>query len=507
MLKVSRRTPASTGATRNGRVLAGNVLRPSKLVDDLQINLVGRKGIGREIYSQLLLAIQEGRLEPGRRLPPTRELARRLKVARTTVALAYDRLAGEGLLVSRVGAGTFVKQRRVQAIADAQHQESPLSPKQGWADVPVAFIRKLFASRFEFDFRTGIPDVSAFPHARWRRLMARHLHPSKASTGYGDPAGHPALRAAIARHIWLSRGMEVDPESVTVTNGTQQALDLITKILVERGDRVAVEDPGYPPAWRLFRAIGARVEPVPVDNEGLTVSALPSDTRLVYVTPSHQFPMGVTMSLERRAALLEWARRANAVLVEDDYDGEFRFGDRPLEPLRALDTTGRVIYVGSFSKSALPSLRLGFLITPTSLTAAIRAAKYLSDWHTIWAVQGAFADFIEEGWYARHVRRMRREYEGRHSAVVNGLDSHFRTLVKVAPSAVGLHVCALATQLSPSEIHSAVTRAVDVGVDELARYSVGQPVSGLLFGYGAIPAARIDEGLRRLKDSFVEDRS
>jgi GntR family transcriptional regulator/MocR family aminotransferase len=466
--------------------------------------LVGRKGIGREIYSQLLQAIHEGRLEPGRRLPPTRELARRLKVARTTVALAYDRLAGEGLLISRVGAGTFVKQRRALPATEAKPPERPLSPKQEWVDVPITLVRTLFASRFEFDFRTGIPDVSAFPHATWRRLMSRHLHLSKASTGYGDPAGHPALRAAIARHIWLSRGMEVDPEGVTITNGTQQALDLITKILIERGDRVAVEDPGYPPAWRLFRAVGARVEPIPLDAEGLTVSALPSDTRLVYVTPSHQFPVGMAMSLERRLALLEWAQEANAVIVEDDYDGEFRFGDRPIEPLRAMDSDGRVIYVGSFSKSALPSLRIGFLITPPSLTAAIHAAKYLSDWHTMWAVQGALADFIEEGWFARHVRRMRKEYETRHMAVVKGIDTHFRNVMEVAPSAVGLHICALATQLSPSDVHSAVTRAVDVGVDELARYSAGQPVSGLLFGYGAIRAARIDEGLRRLKDSFVE---
>jgi GntR family transcriptional regulator/MocR family aminotransferase len=416
------------------------------LVDDLQINLIGRKHVGREIYSQLLASIEEGRLEPGRRLPPTRELARRLKVARTTVALAYDRLADEGLLISRVGAGTFVKQRRALPVSHTKPTEHPLSPKQEWVDVPIALVRTLFANHFEFDFRTGIPDVSAFPHATWRRLMARHLNPSKVTGGYCDPAGHPSLRTGIARHIWLTRGMHVDPEAVTITNGTQQALDLITKILVERGDRVAVEDPGYPPAWRLFRAVGARVEPIPLDAEGLRVSALPSDTRLVYVTPSHQFPVGVAMSLERRSALLEWAREANAVIIEDDYDGEFRFGDRPIEPLRAMDTDGRVIYVGSFSKSALPSLRIGFLITPPSLTAAIHAAKYLSDWHTMWAVQGALADFIEEGWYARHVRRMRKEYETRHIAVVKGIDTHFRNLIEVAPSAVGLHICALATQ-------------------------------------------------------------
>jgi GntR family transcriptional regulator/MocR family aminotransferase len=333
--------------------------------------------------------------------------------------------------------------------------------------------------------------------------MARHMLASNALRGYGDPAGHPALRAAIARHIWLTRGMQVDPESVTVTNGTQQALDLIAKVLIEKGDRVAVEDPGYPPAWLLFRTVGARVEPVPVDDEGLVVLGLPIGTRLVYVTPSHQFPIGVTMSLERRASLLEWARQTNAAIVEDDYDGEFRFGNRPLESLRALDPNGRVIYVGSFSKSTLPSLRVGFVISPSSLTEAIRAAKYVSDWHTIWAVQGALADFIEEGWYARHVRRMRKEYQERHSAILAGLHSYFSPVLEVAQSAVGLHVCAVATELSTSDVHHAVTNAKDVGVDELARYSAGRPVSGLLFGYGAIQAERIDEGLRRLKDSFV----
>jgi len=501
MFEPPRRRSAAT--TIKGTGAADETPLPGKLVDDLQINLIGRKNIGREIYHQLLQAIQEGRLESGMRLPPTRELARRLKVARTTVAVAYDRLVGEGLLESRIGAGTFVKRGVVSATTDARNLDSPLVPKEAWVGFPTSYVRKLFAGRFEFDFRTGIPDDAAFPYARWRRLMARQMRASNALSGYGDPAGHPGLRAAIARHISLSRGMQIDPEEVTVTNGAQQALDLIAKVLIEKGDRVVVEDPGYPPAWLLFRTVGARVEPIPVDDEGLVVRALPADTRLVYVTPSHQFPIGVTMSLERRSSLLEWARQTNAAIVEDDYDGEFRFGNRPLESLRALDPNGQVIYVGSFSKATLPSLRIGFVISPNSLTSAIRAAKHLSDWYTMWAVQGALADFIEEGWFARHLRKMRREYEERHNAILAGLDKHFQSLLKVTNSAVGLHVCATATELSPSDLHRVVTSAKEVGVDELAQYSAGQPVPGLLFGYGAIPTERIDEGLRRLRKSFV----
>ena len=480
---------------------------PAKTVVDLQISLVGRAHIGFEIYNQLLEAIRQGRVEPGSRLPPTRELARRLKVARTTVAHAYERLAGEGLLTSRTGGGTFVNVQPESQYGKREAATSYLSPRPQWAAVPIQYIRRLWSDRVDFDFRTGIPDVSAFPHDVWRRLITRHMQPARTHFGYGDPAGHPALRAAIARHVWLARGIATDPETVTITNGTQQAIDLVSRVLLEPGDRVAVEDPGYPPAWLLFKTFGARVEAVRVDTEGLMVEALPADTRLVYVTPSHQFPLGMSMSLPRRQALLDWARRTNAAIIEDDYDSEFRFGDRPIEPLRVLDHSGSVIYVGSFSKTALPSLRIGFVIAPPAVTEAIRAAKYVSDWMGVWAIQASLADFINEGWYARYIRRMRTEYARRHDAVIGGVQRHLHEFLEVVPSAVGLHVCALTKGLSASDVHDILKQCPDVRVDELAHYSLGTPLVGLLFGYGAIAADRIDQGIKRLRHSFIAGRT
>ncbi|MGH9185023.1 MAG: PLP-dependent aminotransferase family protein, partial [Acidimicrobiales bacterium] len=273
---------------------------------DFHVSLVGRKDLTGEIYRQLRRAILDGRLAPGERLPPTRELARRLSVSRTTVTVAYDRLTGEGFVAARVGAGTFVSTHRPSAPARGRGRATPtdgsLRPRPIWAAIPLP---TAFAREAEFDFRTGVPDPRLFPYETWRRLMAHELRASAVDRGlYGDPAGHPGLRDAIARHIGTARAVQATADDVTVTNGTQQAVDLVARVLLAPGDRVAVEDPGYPPPRLLFESLGARVAGVPVDSEGLVVDAIPRGTRLVYVTPSHQFPLGMSMSLPRRMALL-----------------------------------------------------------------------------------------------------------------------------------------------------------------------------------------------------------
>jgi GntR family transcriptional regulator/MocR family aminotransferase len=294
----------------------------------------------------------------------------------------------------------------------------------------------------------------------------------------------------------------VDPDDVLVTQGTQQALDLIGRVLVEPGDCVAVEEPGYQPARRLFRSLGARVVGVPVDDEGLDVDALPGTARLVYTTPSHQFPLGVPMSLDRRNALLAWAERSGAVIIEDDYDSEFRFEDRPLAPLQSLDRAGRVIYVGSFSKTLLPILRLGFLVAPVSLQPALRTAKQLADWHGELLTQAALAQFIDDGLLGRHIRKASREYAARHRLLVATLRADFAGVLSVVPSAAGLH---LATRLvAPVDLDAVVARARTLGVDvpRLADYCGERPQAGLVLGYGIIPAERIPEALHRLRSAF-----
>jgi len=317
---------------------------------EVHVSLDGTEDLSASIYRQLREAILDGRLRPRDPLPPTRELARRLKVARGTVTAAYDRLWGEGFVVSRVGAGTFVSDQLPGVAHNAPDRQlrGSLKARPVWESVSLA---TGFAREARYDFRTGLPDTSLFPYDAWRRLMARHLVPDAPGRGvYGHPAGHPRLREAIARHIGVSRGVKALAEDVVITSGTQQALDIVARVLLQPGDAIAVEAPGYMPPDMLFRSLGLDVRGVRVDRQGLDVAALPETARLVYVTPSHQYPLGMAMSLQRRLALLAWADAHNAAIIEDDYDSEFRFGGRPIEPLQTLDRSGRVIYVGSFSK-------------------------------------------------------------------------------------------------------------------------------------------------------------
>jgi GntR family transcriptional regulator / MocR family aminotransferase len=335
--------------------------------------------------------------------------------------------------------------------------------------------------------------------------MARSIRGSALTSAYGDPAGHPRLRVAVARYVGIARGVRADPENVIVTHGAQQAFDLIGRVLIEPGACVALEDPGYPPPRLLFDSQGARVVGVRVDAEGLDVSALPDDARLVYVTPSHQFPLGMPMSHARRMALLAWAERRSAVVIEDDYDSEFRFSGRPLETLQALDRSGRVVYVGSFSKVMLPALRLGFLIAPASLQRALRAASYVAGWHCQWPAQAALANFLDEGLLARHVRKMRREYAARHERILSTLASEFPAWLEPVPSATGMHLCAKlrSPRVRLEQEVAERARAAGVAFDRLSKYCMSEPAqAGLVLGYGAIATARLDEGLRRLRLCF-----
>jgi GntR family transcriptional regulator / MocR family aminotransferase len=470
---------------------------------EVHVSLVGRQDLTAEIYRQLRRAILDGRLPVGGRLPPTRELARRLNVSRTTVEVAYDRLFGEGFITARVGSGTFVSDDVAGRTGRPGPVGGALRPRPLWDDVPVP---TMFDRPATFDFRPGIPDASLFPYQSWRRLLARQLRPTAVGSGaYGDPAGHPGLRLAIARHVGLARGVQAGADQVVVTNGTQQAVDLVARVLLAPGDLVAVESPGYGPPRRLLASLGAEVIGVPVDDQGLVVEAIPPRTRLVYVTPSHQYPLGMAMSLPRRLALLAWAEDHDAAIVEDDYDSEFRYGGRPIEPLQTLDETGRVIYVGSFSKTLLATLRLGFLVAPASLFAAVRSAKYLADWHSPQPTQAALADFIDQGLFARHLRKMRAVYQQRHRQIVGSLDDRFAAYLKPVPSAAGLHVAATTPTLAETDLQAVLGRASAVGVELLSLSMLhvgpgGQP--GIVLGYGAIPTAGIQEGLDRLRRCF-----
>jgi GntR family transcriptional regulator/MocR family aminotransferase len=473
------------------------------------VSLVGRGDLSREIYRQIRQAIVDGRLRPGERLTPTRELATALAVSRSTVTVAYENLLAEGFATSHTGAGTFVSDH-----LEAKHPASKtrrstvraIKLRAVWETIslpPPAFFRSA-----RFDFRTGFTDASLFPHRTWRRVVARALRSREmAASGYEHPAGNRDLRAAIARHIGISRSVSGSADDIIVTNGTQQALDIVARLLLEAGDVIAMEDPGYRPPRYLFQALGARVIGVPVDSEGLVVEALPAGARAVYVTPSHQYPLGVAMSLQRRRALLAWAERNNAVIIEDDYDSEFRFGGHPLEPLQTLDSAGRVIYVGTFSKTLLPSLRLGFMMVPPWLREAANKAKHVTDWYTATIAQTALAQFIDEGAFARHIRRVSRTYGERHKMLTAAVRKNFGDHLDLVPSSTGLHVAAYARSASAHDINAVVSRAsdLDVAIQGMSTFQIaGKPQVGILLGYGAIDTARIPEGLRRLRRCFDE---
>ncbi|MEU8818216.1 PLP-dependent aminotransferase family protein [Actinoplanes sp. NPDC048796] len=445
------------------------------------------------VYRALREAVVDGRLPVGSRLPATRVLAADLGIARGSVAGAYERLAAEGYLSAQVGAGTFVAYQRPRPAS--RREAGALAPRKGWAFAPLPTSGGAPPPRY--DFRVGIPDAGLFPFEAWRRLLVAETRLRANSLGtYAEPSGHPALRAAIARYLGVARGVRASAADMVITNGTQHALDLIGRVLITPGDVVAVEDPGYPPARRLFASLGARVAGVPVDGEGLVVSALPAASTLVYTTPSHQFPLGRAMSAGRRRELLDWAGRRSVAIVEDDYDSEFRFLSRPLEPLYSLDTAGRVLYAGTFSKSMLPSLRTGFLLTPPGLRDALVAARQMGDGHGQPAVQAALARFIDDGLLARHVRKAGKAYAVRHRRLVSALRG--AAGLDVIPSAAGLHLAAL-TAADSTAVTRAAARA-GIGLDDLRTYSADESTAqtGLVFGFGAADPSLIGEGIARL---------
>jgi len=470
---------------------------------EVAVRLDRTKGLAGQIYRQLRDAVLDGRLRPDEALPSSRELAELLKVSRNTVTTAYERLIAEGYLSGRVGAGTFVNALSLAEPAMPELLSGPLTPRAVWLSMPVP---ANFGDAPEFDFRVGAPDARLFPYTAWRRLLTNQLRPSAVGTGMpSEPAGHFGLRALLARHLRTARTIEAHPQDVLVTCGVQQALDLIGRVLLEPGATVAVEEPGYAPPKLLWEAQGARVTGIPVDEQGLIVDALPADARLVYVTPSHQYPTGVALSPRRRVQLLAWAQRHDAAVVEDDYDSEFRYTDQQLEPLHSLDHSGRVLYVGSFSKVLLPTLRLGFLLHPPSLRHALHAAKFLTDWHTNLPVQAAMADFLEQGLFTRHLRRVRRVYRQRHERIAAALAGPLSAHLTAVPSAAGLHMSAMVRGATAADA-LVRARAAGVGVASFPEIAAAAPdPPGVVFGYGMIDVRRIDEGLARLHQCLDAD--
>jgi GntR family transcriptional regulator/MocR family aminotransferase len=495
---------------------------PAPPLFEIAIDRPGRSApdAAQSVYRQLAAAIRDGRLCGGSQLPSTRSSASYFGVSRNTAAKIYQRLLDEGLAVARRGSGTYVAERtEPPALPASRQRPAPtdlLNPFWSRPEVTAAIgfwrdpAEPPGAPRTVADFRPALIDSRHFPFDVFRSasagaLRALERRPARFQSAQGNQ-GNRALREAICRHVAVTRAVVCQPGEVLVTSGAQQAFDLLARVLVKPGETVvALEDPGYPPMRVPFAAAGAKVVPVGVDDEGIRLDQIPPEARVIGVCPSHQFPLGMTMSPARRLALLELARRRGAVVIEDDYDGEFHHEGSPVTALRGLDAADVVFYVGTFSKSMLPALRLGFLVAPAWATRALVAAKNAADWHCPTPLQLSVAAFLSEGHLVRHVRRMRALYQRRRRALLRALEEQCSTRLIAIPSSYGLHVTAVATAPAPLEQVTQTLLGQHVRLHTLARYFVGPETrSGLVFGLGAVELPAIERCVAMLRRALGE---
>lgn len=498
----------------------------SLLFDPIGIVLDRRQGLSRQLYQALRVRVLDGRLGSGTRLPATRDMAAILGISRNSVVRAYDQLYAEGFIESRVGDGTYVshlpKLSTKVSTGLSKGFSTALSTisSENTEDSSSKVIHTAPLFRLENHhlptprsgppraFRVGVPAFDLFPFEVWAKLQAGFWRsPDPGSLGYGDPAGEPLLRELIAAYLRRSRGLSCTPEQIVITTGAQQAISLCAQLLLEPGAGVAVENPGYRAAGCAFALTGATVQGVPVDNDGLDCAALATvdNCRMAYVTPAHQYPTGVVMSLARRLELLAWAERNQSWIVEDDYDGEYRYSGAPLAPLAALDRSGRVLYVGTFSKVAFPALRLGYLVVPQQLVQPFSRCRALMVRHSEVATQVVMAQFMAQGHFQRHIRRMRRAALSRRNALMSGWPVDIPGVGGLPEMVAGLHVKVDVD--NPERERWLVEKALEVGVELNALSDYWLPdtpeavdkSSGLVLGFAAVGEAGIAEALGRLR--------
>lgn len=471
----------------------------------LPVDRGGGVPLHRQIYDGLRRAILDGMLRAGHRVPSTRDLAAGLRVSRFPVLTAYEQLLHEGYLEGRAGSGTFVRASLPdESLRAAPARVSAVRPSAARravpAPLPVPRPRDEGGLR---PFRVSLPALDAFPHAVWARLVARHARrPAPAHMAYGDPAGIGPLRAAIAEHLRTARAVRCEAAQVLVVSGSQAALRLCATVLLGRGDVVALEEPGYPGARAALGTTGAELAPVPVDGEGMDVAALRrlgSRVRAACVTPSHQYPLGVAMSAARRMELLEWAEQRGAWLLEDDYDSEYRYVSRPLGALQGMGAAGRVVYVGTFSKVLFPALRVGYLVVPPGLWDAFVAAREALDIFSPTLYQLVLADFLAQGHFARHLRRMRGIYVRRRQALLDGVARHCDGLLAVHNADAGLHVATLLPDgVDDVEVVGRMAARGLAGTALSTCYTGEARRSGLLLGFGGSDERTLADATRVL---------
>ncbi|HEU4642680.1 MAG TPA: PLP-dependent aminotransferase family protein [Gemmatimonadaceae bacterium] len=461
----------------------------------------------RWLYGALRTEILEGRLRPGTRLPATRDLAVQHALSRGTVVSAFEQLKAEGYVEGSVGSGTYVTRVLPEELLHASRPARGRAASQRCGRRPLSALAQrarlfpAYDARPTRAFRANLPALDLFPTTLWAQLAARRVRGATTRLLMGcDPMGWRPLRDAVAGYLTTARGVACAPEQVAIVSGVQEALDIAARLLLDPGDTVCMEDPGYPGAALAFEACGARVRTAPPDDAGLRLDApFLRGARLAYVTPAHQFPLGIAMPLSRRLALLEWARGAGAMIFEDDYDSEYRYAGRPLPALQGLDRDGVVLFAGSFSKVLFPSLRLGYLVVPPDLVDPIAALKSLTSRHAPLLEQAVLHDFIVEGHFARHVRRMREVYAERLAVLLECGRECLTGLLEITGVEAGLQTAGwLAGGIAEDEAVAAAA-ARDVDVTPLGEYgrSAGAR-AGLQLGFAAVDAPEIRRGAREL---------
>ena len=483
---------------------------------ELDLGPKGSREAARTLHRELKAAILDGRLIGGARLPATRKSAAFFGVSRNTAAEVYERLVNEGHAVTRHGAGTYVADRAPAAprAKGSAAQTTAHSVNEFWLRPDITAAMSFWRDRPEYpssgrkganvDFRPAMVDSRLFPLDVFRRVSTKQLRGlERKPASYKSPQGNQGnfhLREAIIKHIAITRAVVCQVEDILVTSGAQQAFDVLARALVTPNETVvALEDPGYPPMRVAFAAAGAKLAPVGVDEEGLIVEQLPSNVGIICVTPSHQFPLGITMSMRRRKALVQFARQHGAVIVEDDYDGEFRYEGSPLEALRTSQSSDVVFYVGTFSKCMLSALRLGFIVSPTWAMQTLVATKNCLDWHCSTPIQSAVAEFIAAGHLTRHVRKMREVYKLRRQLLLESLHDRLGGWLEAIPSFYGMHVAATLTAAVDLENVADELLRHNVKIHALSRYFLGpQTRTGLVFGYGTVDLPDIRRGVSLL---------
>ena len=476
----------------------------------------GANGGGRRVYALLRAQVADGTLVPGARVPSTRALAADLGVSRSTVTTAYEQLVAEGFLVTAAGRAARVAAPLAAGAAPGRLDAppaAPVPPLSAWGRrvegmAGMALQASAPQEAAPIDFLYGAVASRDFPALAWRRVYQAELLRQQHRLYYAEPEGDPALRRALQGYLARARGLVCDAGQILIVHGTQQALDLCARLLLEAADTFVFEEPGYPMARQCFEAIGARPLPVAVDAQGLDTSRLPRGdaVRLAYVTPSHQFPLGGVLPMARRVELLQWARQHGAWIVEDDYDGEFRYGQRPIDALQAMDTDGRVLYIGTFSKALSPQLRLGYLVLPAALVPVFRQARRLADRHAPVIEQRVLASLMDSGAYERHIRRLRRAHERRRMVLLEAIARYLPASAQVAGTAAGLHVVLWLPSVPQQDEAQlvAAARAAGVGVYPVTPLFAGPQMpplprpAGLTLGYASLSEDDIQLGIRTL---------